>query len=232
MRCCDWKGDIPTNSQQPALPKDEPKSHNPMSLSPARVPGSHDERDPPALSVPEEVHRWPSVLSPDPHQYQDPNYLKPHRYENSSPGIRRPPLSVQSDSSTHFPEDFSAPRSPDSVHRMNSTRSSMPPSAYSPPTIVKNRPPSIADSVDTRAEPNLPDLAPAQARMCVAIDFGTVLSGVACGISTNPVRQILWPGSYRKIPTCLVYDSTGRVVAWGQEAKTITLQKGWIRCEM
>ena len=68
--------------------------------------------------------------------------------------------------------------------------------------------------------------------MSIAIDFGTVLSGIACGVSSNPVRQILWPGSSRKVPTCLVYDAGGGVVAWGEEALSIKLQEGWTRYEM
>lgn len=83
-----------------------------------------------------------------------------------------------------------------------------------------------------RAEPARPDLKSDQGRMCVAVDFGTVLSGVACGVSSSTVEQIMWPGSNRKVPTCLVYDATGHVAAWGLKAQTVKLETGWIRCEM
>lgn len=85
----------------------------------------------------------------------------------------------------------------------------------------------------SRAEAELPDALPSQGRLCIAIDFGTVLSGVACGMYTpGSVQQILWPGSNRKIPTCLVYDDLGTLRAWGFNARNRSLRDGWIRCEM
>jgi hypothetical protein len=49
------------------------------------------------------------------------------------------------------------------------------------------------------------------------------------------VQQILhWPGSFetfRKIPTCLLYDENGQVLAWGLEAKNASHVPGTIRCE-
>jgi hypothetical protein len=83
-----------------------------------------------------------------------------------------------------------------------------------------------------RAEPEVPSLPSGREKMCIAVDVGTVLSGVACGVSSNLVRQIPWPGSHRKVPTCLVYNEVGDVVAWGQEALSIRLYRGWTRCEM
>ncbi|KLO16492.1 actin-like ATPase domain-containing protein [Schizopora paradoxa] len=77
-----------------------------------------------------------------------------------------------------------------------------------------------------------------EGRMSVSIDFGTTFSGVAYGssrISQGKVQQILqWPGSFetfRKIPTCLLYDDSGRVLAWGLEAKNANLMPGASRCE-
>ena len=43
-----------------------------------------------------------------------------------------------------------------------------------------------------------------------------------------------WPGSFetfRKIPTCLLYDQTGQVIAWGIEAKNSGPMPGAIKCE-
>ncbi|KAF9505886.1 hypothetical protein BS47DRAFT_1306012 [Hydnum rufescens UP504] len=77
-----------------------------------------------------------------------------------------------------------------------------------------------------------PDPNPSQGRMCVAVDFGAVLSGVACGQSLDKVQQILWPGPHRRVPTSLVYDAQGRVVAWGHKSHVVELERGWIRCEM
>lgn len=62
--------------------------------------------------------------------------------------------------------------------------------------------------------------------MSVAIDFGTISSGIAYSFSRavqGEAQQILsWPGSsenHRKVPTCLAYDEYDNVVAWGLEAK-------------
>ena len=54
-------------------------------------------------------------------------------------------------------------------------------------------------------------------------------------IAAGKVQQILnWPGSFetfRKIPTCLLYDQTGQVMAWGIEAKNAGPMPGAIKCE-
>ncbi|KAJ3500666.1 hypothetical protein NLJ89_g9692 [Agrocybe chaxingu] len=74
--------------------------------------------------------------------------------------------------------------------------------------------------------------------MSISIDFGTTFSGVAYGssrIAGGRVQQILiWPGSFetfRKIPTCLLYDEHGLVLAWGLEAKNASPMPGTTRCE-
>ncbi|KAF9264585.1 actin-like ATPase domain-containing protein [Marasmius fiardii PR-910] len=79
---------------------------------------------------------------------------------------------------------------------------------------------------------------PNEGKMSVSIDFGTTFSGVAYGssrIAGGQVQQILnWPGAtetFRKIPTCLLYDEHGRVLAWGLEAKNAGPMPGTLRCE-
>ncbi|KAG6830525.1 hypothetical protein H0H92_000197 [Tricholoma furcatifolium] len=79
---------------------------------------------------------------------------------------------------------------------------------------------------------------PDEGKMSVSIDFGTTFSGVAYGssrIAGGQVQQILhWPGSpetFRKIPTCLLYDEHGRILAWGLEAKNASPMPGTTRCE-
>jgi hypothetical protein len=64
------------------------------------------------------------------------------------------------------------------------------------------------------------------------------MSGVAYGstrIAAGKVQQVLnWPGTqdtYRKIPTCLLYDQNGRVLAWGIEAKSNGPIPGTYKCE-
>jgi hypothetical protein len=54
-------------------------------------------------------------------------------------------------------------------------------------------------------------------------------------VNDGRVQQILhWPGSFetfRKVPTCLLYDSNGQVLAWGLEAKNAGPMPGTARCE-
>jgi hypothetical protein len=54
-------------------------------------------------------------------------------------------------------------------------------------------------------------------------------------IAAGKVQQILhWPGSFetfRKVPTCLLYDEQGQVLAWGLEAKNASPMAGTARCE-
>lgn len=54
-------------------------------------------------------------------------------------------------------------------------------------------------------------------------------------IASGTIQQILhWPGSFetfRKVPTCLLYDEHGQVLAWGLEAKNASPMLGTVRCE-
>ncbi|KAJ7260968.1 actin-like ATPase domain-containing protein [Mycena haematopus] len=77
-----------------------------------------------------------------------------------------------------------------------------------------------------------------EGKLVIAIDFGTTFSGVAYGssrLASGKVQQVLnWPGSsetFRKIPTCLLYDEQGRVLAWGLEAKNASAMPGTSRYE-
>ncbi len=74
--------------------------------------------------------------------------------------------------------------------------------------------------------------------LSISIDFGATFSGVAYAssrIANGRVQQILtWPGAIeasRKIPTCLLYDNAGRLLAWGLEAKYARRIPGTVRCE-
>ena len=75
-------------------------------------------------------------------------------------------------------------------------------------------------------------------KLVVSVYLGTAMSGVAHGslrIANGKVQQVLkWPGAsetYRKVPTCLLYDENGRVIAWGFEAKWAGPIPGKFRCE-
>ncbi|KAJ6542699.1 hypothetical protein B0H19DRAFT_957504 [Mycena capillaripes] len=100
----------------------------------------------------------------------------------------------------------------------------------------------------SRQAPNLDE-----GKLVIAIDFGTTFSGVAYGssrIASGKVQQIInWPGSsetFRKarglsinisrphvlqIPTCLLYDEEGLILAWGLEAKNASAMPGTSRYE-
>ncbi|PFH45742.1 hypothetical protein AMATHDRAFT_71166 [Amanita thiersii Skay4041] len=96
-------------------------------------------------------------------------------------------------------------------------------------------------SLNTGIPPSVPQIASKpvdEGKMSIAFDFGTTFSGVAYGsarVTAGKVQQILnWPGStetFRKIPTCLLYDGHGQVLAWGLEAKNASPMAGTIRCE-
>ncbi|KAF6747910.1 actin-like ATPase domain-containing protein [Ephemerocybe angulata] len=77
-----------------------------------------------------------------------------------------------------------------------------------------------------------------QKRLCISIEFGITSSTVAfCSprINNGVVQQIIhWPGTYetlRKIPTCLIYDEEGRLLAWGLEAYSAPPIPRAIKCE-
>jgi hypothetical protein len=77
-----------------------------------------------------------------------------------------------------------------------------------------------------------------EGKLSISIDFGTTFSGVAYGssrIAHGVVQQILnWPGTnetFRKIPTCLLYDESGQVKAWGLDAKAAANIPGYYKCE-
>ncbi|GAA5933864.1 hypothetical protein JCM3775_000308 [Rhodotorula graminis] len=86
-------------------------------------------------------------------------------------------------------------------------------------------------------------VAEVEGKLSVGIDFGTTFSGVAFGSNRNmngQIRCILsWPGSYetyRKVPTCIAYyqptpSSEAVIVAWGIEAKAMTLREGFFKVE-
>ncbi|RXW12274.1 hypothetical protein EST38_g13579 [Candolleomyces aberdarensis] len=137
---------------------------------------------------------------------------------------------------TGYSTAHSPPPPPSSFgHNINETlMPQRPPSAFNasagsmspPPPALPMLPPGFAQQV---AE---------EGRMSVSIDFGTTFSGVAYGssrIASGQVQQILtWPGSFenfRKIPTCLLYDEVGRVIAWGLEAKNASPMAGTSKCE-
>ncbi|KAJ6482899.1 hypothetical protein C8R47DRAFT_576571 [Mycena vitilis] len=61
-----------------------------------------------------------------------------------------------------------------------------------------------------------------EGKLVIAIDFGTTFSGVAYGSSRI---------ASGKIPTCLLYDEEGRIMAWGLEAKNASAMPGTSRYE-
>ncbi|KAF8622621.1 hypothetical protein AX15_006876 [Amanita polypyramis BW_CC] len=161
----------------------------------------------PAPTYPVEMLRstWSHSPSPPPNQYGVPNA---HPTNDSLPG--------SSSFMTNEP-----------LLRQNNTYPGY--ATGSPPLSIQLHPPNI---------PQFPSQEQDEGKMSVAIDFGTTFSGVAYGsarIAGGKVQQILnWPGSFetfRKIPTCLLYDEQGQVLAWGLEAKNASPMNSTIRCE-
>ncbi|KAJ7145829.1 hypothetical protein C8R44DRAFT_972814 [Mycena epipterygia] len=98
--------------------------------------------------------------------------------------------------------------------------------------------PAVASSGTVASHASQTSQGPDEGKLVIAIDFGTTFSGVAYGssrIASGKVQQILnWPGSsetFRKIPTCLLYDEFGRILAWGLEAKNASAIPGTSRYE-
>ncbi|KAF9508045.1 hypothetical protein BS47DRAFT_1384888 [Hydnum rufescens UP504] len=178
---CHYSRDFPQNSQPPALIFNEPKEGDPEVLRYARYP----------------AHLRYSLLGIASIRFKTISSLGMKVLYLVSGGH---PLPCNQTLQRPSSEDISTLRPRSSFYRGNSPRTAGSPSTYNSPTTAKRRLPSIADSFDTRAEPVRPDLISAQKRMCVAVDFGTVLSGVACGTSANQVQQILWPGPGERYP--------------------------------
>ncbi|KAF9048041.1 actin-like ATPase domain-containing protein [Hymenopellis radicata] len=112
----------------------------------------------------------------------------------------------------------------------------MPQGSLYAPSLSPGSPPPMSTSPVARMEPISPPID--EGKMSISIDFGTTFSGVAYGssrIAGGKVQQILsWPGSFenfRKIPTCLLYDEEGRVIAWGLEAKNAGPLADTMKCE-
>ncbi|KAG6334314.1 hypothetical protein ID866_4779 [Astraeus odoratus] len=107
---------------------------------------------------------------------------------------------------------------------------------HAPPRHASTSPPlssTVGTVVDTGKLPIH------EGKMSISIDFGTTFSGVAYAssrIQSGTIQQILrWPGSvetFRKVPTCLLYDEHGQVLAWGLEAKNASPMPGTYRFKL
>ncbi|KAH7882185.1 actin-like ATPase domain-containing protein [Phlebopus sp. FC_14] len=129
-----------------------------------------------------------------------------------------------------------------SVHNGSATFSSplLHPSPVHVPPRHASTSPSLSTAITAAGASTRNDFVPPsnEGKMSISIDFGTTFSGVAYAssrIASGNIQQILhWPGSFetfRKVPTCLLYDEHGQVLAWGLEAKNASPMPGTIRCE-
>ncbi|KAK7035357.1 hypothetical protein VNI00_011888 [Paramarasmius palmivorus] len=135
-----------------------------------------------------------------------------------------------------FSPPFAPNGSPPPMSMMSAEPLMRPPSAYQGTASHLSMTPPLPMS----PQPLRTEVSPPvdEGKMSVSIDFGTTFSGVAYGtsrIAGGAVQQILnWPGAtetYRKIPTCLLYDEHGQVLAWGLEAKNAGPMPNTVRCE-
>ncbi|KAG8820632.1 hypothetical protein FRC17_010099 [Serendipita sp. 399] len=126
---------------------------------------------------------------------------------------------------------------PSPVHLQDARTNSTSPTLTN--TGTNTWPNSINSSMTAQAQASQPlQQNLDEGKLSISIDFGTTFSGVAYGssrINSGRIQQILqWPGSFetfRKIPTCLLYDETGRVLAWGLQAKNANVAPGLYKCE-
>ncbi|KAF9445980.1 actin-like ATPase domain-containing protein [Macrolepiota fuliginosa MF-IS2] len=231
MGCCGEPADkdAPANRVQPnghgmiaTQPAAQPILEKPGSTQPSAYQPSLVASPPPAVVGPP-MNGFDS--SGVPLWSQPPPSPVPNPYEfgtSSSPPL--PPT-------TSSPGTFTN----SSYHHYGATDSLLrPQNAYYP--SLNGRPVSTSPQIPSPPPIDISVLN--EGKMSIAVDFGTTFSGVAYGssrIAGGKVQQILnWPGSFetfRKIPTCLLYDEYGRVLAWGLEAKNATPMDGTLKCE-
>ncbi|KAF5375362.1 hypothetical protein D9615_008000 [Tricholomella constricta] len=92
--------------------------------------------------------------------------------------------------------------------------------AHHPSYTSVTSPPLL--SISLSSPPKAASPPPNEGKMSISIDFGTTFSGVAYGSSRIAGGQI---------PTCLLYDEHGRILAWGLEAKNASPMPGTTCCE-
>uniref|UniRef100_A0A0W0G1N0 Actin-like ATPase domain-containing protein n=1 Tax=Moniliophthora roreri TaxID=221103 RepID=A0A0W0G1N0_MONRR len=168
---------------------------------------------------------------------------------------------LQSSTPTQFgtpPPAFSPPfapnASPPPMNPMSAEPLMRPPSVFQGPGSYLSPSPALPMSPQPLKVEQSPPVN--EGKMSVSIDFGTTFSGVVSSyniifyiyvvlnimkaygtsrIAGGQVQQILnWPGAtetFRKIPTCLLYDEYGQVLAWGLEAKNAGPIPNTLRCE-
>ncbi|KZT24956.1 actin-like ATPase domain-containing protein [Neolentinus lepideus HHB14362 ss-1] len=196
-------------------------------------PGAH-----PGLQFNEKSFRSPSLSPPPPALQFGPNGSSPHppwgTQSHSPPAMAQfnpyvqngSPSPFNSSANTFSPLLNQQVLQPSPVHAYTRPGTTPPPMALSTPQVV-----SSAQGASFSPPSD-------EGKIVVSIDFGTTFSGVAYGssrIASGKVQQILqWPGSFetfRKVPTCLLYDEQGQVLAWGLEAKNASPMPGTTRCE-
>ncbi|KAG8931511.1 hypothetical protein FRC02_002636 [Tulasnella sp. 418] len=172
-----------------------------------------------------------------------PNGFNPNAQNMAGPPVGSPPSAFGPQSNSPFANTVSR----------NSNRNTYTPPMLDP-NIVRPSPVLAAPTRTTTASPPLALSSPSpyfsggiggatspppdDGKLSISVDFGTTMSGVAYGssrINAGRVQNILhWPGSmetFRKVPTCLLYNDAGQVLAWGLEARNASLGPGMIRCE-
>ncbi|GJJ14004.1 hypothetical protein Clacol_008261 [Clathrus columnatus] len=191
----------------------------------------HTQSEPTPYFVNQQPSPHPGVVA-YPNGFVPPNVTTPpatqqyhnHTYSNGgqslapSPGIPQPPITPSQASYTPF-LDPNVIR-PNPVHAVPRQDGLLP---------------SMSISSHTRTTPSQPVISEDEGRISVSIDFGKLYAYGSSRIAGGKIQQILtWPGSletFRKIPTCLLYDEQGEVLAWGLNAKNASPQAGTIRCE-
>ncbi|KAI0255423.1 actin-like ATPase domain-containing protein [Lactifluus subvellereus] len=148
------------------------------------------------------------------------------------------------------PPSISSPPPAHSLSRLNANQPSPPPSTLQRPNPSYPTSGNLNLLSTYQSSALVPASLPPtdEGKMSVAIDFGehhapilraalelTLMAYGSSRIAAGKVQQILhWPGSmetFRKVPTCLLYDERGQVLAWGLEAKNTNPVSGSSKCE-
>ncbi|KAG9311082.1 actin-like ATPase domain-containing protein [Chiua virens] len=224
-----------------SAPKDDQYSNRPQPFNPSIVQQQPQPHEKPALlaGTPSTV---PSPPPPSFHTHQgSPTRLggvpwtTPHasmmNMNASQPGMASYDLSSGRPNTMMIPGTSTTP-----LYQPNPVRA--PPRLASTSPSITGSMANTVTSMSMSMSKNEPG-GLGEGRMSISIDFGTSSGGVqayaSSRIASGAIQQILnWPGSFetfRKVPTCLLYDEHGQVLAWGLEAKNASPMPGTFRCE-
>ncbi|KAF8642917.1 hypothetical protein AX16_009305 [Volvariella volvacea WC 439] len=216
MSCCGQpknEGQVPTNRMPPAPAPAFVNTQPAFQPQPEFKPAAFQQ---PGLTSPPPTHAFPHVNGINGQINGQPGWTP--STSSPPPGAMAPAITGSSQIQSSY------------------TGTTYNPNVFTPNGTIVRPPNAVSPGAQFSQLQSAPP--PDEGKMSVSIDFGTTFSGIAYGssrIAGGRVQQILnWPGSFethRKIPTCLLYDENGQILAWGLEAKNAGPLPGTTRCE-